>query len=76
MLRIPFTLSSLGYVRDKQDPMLVVSKDGHPFYPVRLHDDKIYSDGECIRLIAEAAFSQGQAHQAQVTAQATRPAGK
>ncbi len=60
MIRPPYGLTSLGYKQHPTDPELFTNVKGHPYYPVRITENREYHVGDCAELIAEAAFEVAQ----------------
>lgn len=57
-MKVPYFLAAMGYhAPDPAKPRELENRDGHPFHPISLKGDIDPTEGECIRLVAEASFN-------------------
>lgn len=61
-MKTPFILSELGYSEDPTKPLRFVSKQGAPFFPVSLPDERHQNAGELNRLVVTAAHDAGKGY--------------
>lgn len=61
-MKTPFILSELGYSEDPTKPLRFVSKQGAPFFPVSLPDERHQNAGELNRLVVTAAHDAGKSY--------------